>query len=40
MSLVGPRPEVRKYVNLYTLEQQKILTINPGITDWASIIYR
>ena len=40
MSLVGPRPEVRKYVNLYTLEQQKILTIKPGITDWASIIYR
>ena len=40
MSLVGPRPEVRKYVNLYTLEQQKILNIKPGITDWASIIYR
>ena len=40
MCLVGPRPEVRKYVNLYTLEQQKILTITPGITDWASIIYR
>jgi len=40
MCLVGPRPEVRKYVNLYTLEQQKILTIKPGITDWASIIYR
>jgi lipopolysaccharide/colanic/teichoic acid biosynthesis glycosyltransferase len=40
MSLVGPRPEVRKYVSLYTLEQQKILTIKPGITDWASIIYR
>ena len=40
MSLVGPRPEVRKYVNLYTLEQQNILTVKPGITDWASIIYR
>jgi lipopolysaccharide/colanic/teichoic acid biosynthesis glycosyltransferase len=40
MSLVGPRPEVRKYVDLYSLEQQKILTIKPGITDWASIIYR
>jgi len=40
MCLVGPRPEVRKYVNLYTLEQQKILTIKPGITDWSSIIYR
>ena len=39
MSLVGPRPEVRKYVDLYTLEQQKILSIKPGITDWASIIY-
>ena len=40
MSLVGPRPEVRKYVSLYTLEQQKILSVKPGITDWASIIYR
>ena len=40
MSLVGPRPEVRKYVDLYTLDQQKILTVKPGITDWASIIYR
>jgi lipopolysaccharide/colanic/teichoic acid biosynthesis glycosyltransferase len=40
MSLVGPRPEVRKYVELYTLQQQKVLEIKPGITDWASIIYR
>jgi lipopolysaccharide/colanic/teichoic acid biosynthesis glycosyltransferase len=40
MSLVGPRPEVRKYVELYTKEQQKILTVKPGITDWASIRYR
>lgn len=40
MSLVGPRPEVRKYVELYTLEQQKVLLIKPGITDWASILYR
>ena len=40
MSLVGPRPEVRKYVDLYTLEQQKILSIKPGISDWASITYR
>jgi len=40
MSLVGPRPEVRKYVNLYNPEQLKILTIRPGITDWASIKYR
>lgn len=40
MSLVGPRPEVRKYVALYTQEQRKILAIKPGITDWASIEYR
>lgn len=40
MSLVGPRPEVRKYVELYTKEQKNILTIKPGITDWASIKYR
>ena len=40
MSLVGPRPEVRKYVDLYTIEQMRILDIRPGITDWASIIYR
>lgn len=40
MSIVGPRPEVRKYVDLYTTEQQKVLSVRPGITDWASIIYR
>jgi len=40
MSLVGPRPEVRKYVDLYTQEQKRVLTIRPGITDWASINYR
>ncbi len=40
MSLVGPRPEVRKYVDLYTHEQRKVLSIRPGITDWASIYYR
>lgn len=40
MSFVGPRPEVREYVNLYTEEQQKILTVRPGITDLASIAYR
>lgn len=40
MSMVGPRPEVKKYVNLYTGEQRKVLTIRPGITDWASIKYR
>lgn len=39
MSLVGPRPEVRKYVDLYTNEQQKVLCIRPGITDYASIEY-
>jgi lipopolysaccharide/colanic/teichoic acid biosynthesis glycosyltransferase len=39
MSLVGPRPEVLKYVNLYTEEQRKVLSIRPGITDYASIEY-
>lgn len=39
MSLVGPRPEVRKYVDFYTEEQRKVLTIRPGISDWASIYY-
>ncbi len=37
MSFVGPRPEVRKYVNMYNYEQQKVLSVKPGITDWASI---
>lgn len=37
MSLVGPRPEVRKYVDLYTPEQRMVLTVRPGITDFASI---
>jgi lipopolysaccharide/colanic/teichoic acid biosynthesis glycosyltransferase len=37
MSIVGPRPEVRKYVEIYTEEQKEVLTINPGITDYASI---
>jgi lipopolysaccharide/colanic/teichoic acid biosynthesis glycosyltransferase len=40
MSLVGPRPQVRKYVNLYTPEQMRVLDIRPGITDLASIKYR
>lgn len=40
MSLVGPRPEVRKYVDLYTPEQMRVLTVRPGITDMASIKYR
>lgn len=39
MSMVGPRPEVRKYVQLYNPEQRKILSIRPGITDLASIYY-
>lgn len=39
MSLVGPRPEVRRYVDLYTEEQKKVLTVRPGITDYASIMY-
>ena len=39
MSLVGPRPEVRKYVNLYNETQKKVLTVQPGITDYASIEY-
>lgn len=39
MSLVGPRPEVRKYTNLYNEEQKKVLTVKPGITDYASIEY-
>jgi lipopolysaccharide/colanic/teichoic acid biosynthesis glycosyltransferase len=37
MSLVGPRPEVQKYVDLYSPEEKAILTVRPGITDWASI---
>lgn len=39
MSLVGPRPEVRKYVDMYTEEQSKVLQVKPGITDYASIEY-
>jgi lipopolysaccharide/colanic/teichoic acid biosynthesis glycosyltransferase len=37
MSLVGPRPEVQEYVDLYTEEEKAILQLRPGITDWASI---
>lgn len=40
MSIVGPRPEVRRYVDLYTKEQLRVLTVKPGITDIASIKYR
>ena len=39
MSFVGPRPEVPKYVNLYSEEQKKVLLVKPGITDPASIQY-
>lgn len=37
MSIVGPRPEVKHYVDMYTEEEKEILTVRPGITDWASI---
>lgn len=40
MSLVGPRPEVRKYVELYSKEQMNVLSVRPGITDMASVLYR
>jgi lipopolysaccharide/colanic/teichoic acid biosynthesis glycosyltransferase len=39
MSIVGPRPEVYKYVSLYSEKQRKILDVKPGITDYASIYY-
>ena len=39
MSLVGPRPEVRKYVSLYNNDQMQVLNVKPGITDYASIDY-
>ncbi|HET6992606.1 MAG TPA: sugar transferase, partial [Bacteroidia bacterium] len=39
MSLVGPRPEVRKYVDMYTPDQLQVLDVQPGITDYASIEY-
>lgn len=37
MSLVGPRPEVQHYVDMYTEEERAILRVKPGITDWASL---
>ncbi|NJK47263.1 sugar transferase [Candidatus Gracilibacteria bacterium] len=40
MSLVGPRPEVPKYVALYNFEQRRVLEVRPGITDLASIQFR
>lgn len=39
MSLVGPRPEVKKYVDMYSPSQKKVLSVSPGITDYASIYY-
>jgi lipopolysaccharide/colanic/teichoic acid biosynthesis glycosyltransferase len=40
MSLVGPRPEVEKFVKLYNPQQRKVLDVKPGITDYASIQFR
>lgn len=39
MSIVGPRPEVKRYTDLYTVDQRKILNVRPGITDIASITF-
>jgi lipopolysaccharide/colanic/teichoic acid biosynthesis glycosyltransferase len=39
MSIVGPRPEVKKYVDLYNDEQKTVLKARPGITDYASVVY-
>lgn len=39
MSVVGPRPEVKKYVDLYNDEQRKVLQVRPGLTDLASLQY-
>ncbi|HNW90544.1 MAG TPA: sugar transferase [Bacteroidales bacterium] len=39
MSFVGPRPEVRKYVDLYNEEQRRVLSVKPGLTDFASLKY-
>jgi lipopolysaccharide/colanic/teichoic acid biosynthesis glycosyltransferase len=39
MSIIGPRPEVRKYVNLYSQEQLTVLSVRPGLSDFASIEY-
>lgn len=37
MSLVGPRPEVKRYTEMFTGEEKAILSVRPGMTDWASI---
>jgi lipopolysaccharide/colanic/teichoic acid biosynthesis glycosyltransferase len=39
MSLVGPRPNVKRETDLYTLEEKKLLTVKPGITDFSSIVF-
>ena len=39
MSFIGPRPEVRKYVDLYTADQMEVLNVRPGLTDYASMKY-
>jgi lipopolysaccharide/colanic/teichoic acid biosynthesis glycosyltransferase len=39
MSFVGPRPEVQKYVDKYSVEQLKVLQVRPGLTDYASLEY-
>jgi lipopolysaccharide/colanic/teichoic acid biosynthesis glycosyltransferase len=39
MSVVGPRPEVPKYVEMYTQEQKQVLSVRPGLTDFASLDY-
>lgn len=39
MSLVGPRPNVKREIDLYTIEEQRLLSIKPGITDFASIVF-
>ena len=39
MSFVGPRPEVPKYVAMYSDEQKKVLSVRPGLTDYASLEY-
>lgn len=40
MSIVGPRPEVRKYVDMYKPEHMFVLSVRPGVTDYASIAYK
>lgn len=39
MSIVGPRPELQYYVDMYTEDEKEILSMKPGITDWASVTY-